>query len=127
MRVQGASSCAVPGAESQALGGELAPCEVATALGPRCRGLGKAPQSVSTLGRGGLETGWGYTFTHASLEEHQKVCAFRGSDTRRPVKGQLKRDCLTGVDEPDLPGSWSTSPNLHPGGRDISDTLKEDA
>ena len=82
MWVQGASSCAVFGVGSPALGGELTPHESVTALEPRCRGLGEAPPSVSTLGHGGVETGWGYNTYHASLEEHQKVWACRGRDTR---------------------------------------------
>lgn len=82
MWVQGASSCAAFGAGSLALGGELAPHESVTALEPRCQGLGKTPPSLSTLGRGRVETGWGYNTYHASLEKHQKVWACRSRDTR---------------------------------------------
>lgn len=36
------------------------PVKASLPLEPRRRGLSKAPQSVSTPGRGGGETGWGY-------------------------------------------------------------------
>ena len=57
------------------------PVKASLPLEPRCQGFGKAPQSVSTLGRGWVEAGWGYNTQPRFLRSTSEGLGLRGTVT----------------------------------------------
>lgn len=59
----------------------LLPVKESLPLEPHCWGLGKAPQSVSTLGCGGVEAGWGYNTQARFLRSTSEGLGLQGTVT----------------------------------------------